>query len=160
MMMDQQTPSIPDGSQLTAVGYRLQLTLVDLIDLTLQTQHLRWNLVGHNELRNQLDEFDALVRAGADEVATHLRAIGIAPDGRIGTAYQDLLFDPLPSGPIDPSHAMSAFTRRLAQFGARIHQSRDLLQQSDYQAAAILTSISDEIRNWTDNFTWPQSQSR
>lgn len=157
--MNQQASSIPDGSQVTAVGYRLQLTLVDLIDLTLQTQHLRWNLVGQAELRNQLDEFDALVRAGADAIAARMRAIRIAPDGRIGTAYQDLLFEPLPAGPIDPPQAIGAFTRRLAQFGARIRESRDLLQQIDSPSAVILTSISEEIRHWTDEFTWPVSQS-
>jgi starvation-inducible DNA-binding protein len=156
--MNERTSPIPDGSKVTAVGYRLQLTLVDLIDLTLQTQHLRWNLVGHNELRTQLDEFDALVRAGADEVAARMRAIGTAPDGRIGTAYQDLLFDPLPSGPIEPNQAISAFIRRLAQFGARIHESLEALQQMDPRAADLLTSISEEVKRWTGEFTWPESK--
>ena len=58
--------------------------------------------------------FDA-TRPGADEIAARMRTIGVAPDGRIGTAYQDLLFDPLPSGPIDLPQAMGAFTRRLTE---------------------------------------------
>ena len=157
--MNQRTYPVADGSQVTAVGYRLQLTLVDLIDLTLQTQHLRWNLVGHDALRSQLDDFDALVRAGADEVAARMRSIGIAPDGRVSTAYQDLLFDPLPSGPIDPPQAIGTFTRRLAQFGARIRESQDVLGQIDSASAAILTSISEEISNWTDELTRPGSRS-
>ena len=85
-----------------------------------------------------------------------MRAIRIAPDGRIGTAYHDLLFDPLPAGPIDPAPAVGAFTRRLAQFGARIHESRELLQQWDRQAADLLMSIAEEITNWAEEFTWPE----
>src|SRR5665811_1362371 len=69
-----------EGAETTEVsGYRLQLTLVDLIDLALQIQHVRWNLFGEPALRTRLDDFDGLVRAGADTVAGGLRELGVPP---------------------------------------------------------------------------------
>lgn len=146
----------PHGASATEIGgYRLQLTLVDLIDLTLQTQHLRWNLVDEERLRAKLDDFDALVRAGSDTVARRLRELGVAPDGRIGTAYQDLLFEPLPLGPLDAGTAVSAFSHRLTQFGYRVGETLQILEESeaDPESARILNALNEEIAGWAQEFT-------
>ncbi|HZJ48683.1 MAG TPA: hypothetical protein VFD97_06590 [Acidimicrobiia bacterium] len=146
----------PEGASTTEIGgYRLQLTLVDLIDLTLQIQHLRWNLVDEEILRTKLDHFDALVRAGSDTVAGRLRELGVAPDGRIGTAYQDLLFEPLPSGPLDARSAVTAFSSRLTQFGYRVGESLQILEESDPdpESARILEALNEEIVGWAEEFT-------
>jgi DNA-binding ferritin-like protein len=146
----------PHGASATEIGgYRLQLTLVDLIDLTLQTQHLRWNLVDEETLRTKLDDFDALVRAGSDTVARRLRELGVAPDGRIGTAYQDLLFEPLPLGPLDGGTAVSAFSHRLTQFGYRVGETLQILEESDadQESARILNALNEEIAVWAQEFT-------
>ncbi len=139
-------------------GYRLQLTLIDLLDLTLQTQHLRWNLVESNELRDQLDDFDALARASADEVAARLRAIEVPPDGRIRTAYQDLLFEPLPAGPIGPAEAIEAFVHRLNQLGSRVQESRSVLRGADVESAELLDGISEAILAWANRFATGNSR--
>jgi starvation-inducible DNA-binding protein len=140
-----------DAAATTEVGgYRLQLTLVDLIDLTLQTQHVRWNLVDEESLRMQLNDFDALVRAGSDAVAGRLRELGVPPDGRIGTAYQDLLFEPLPPGPLDASRALTAFSHRLTQFGSRMSESMQILERSDPESHGVLLALHGEITQWTD----------
>lgn len=133
-------------------GYRLQTTLVDLIDLALQIQHVRWNLRNEEELRARLDDFDALVRAGADAVAGRLRELGVAPDGRIGTAYQDLLFEPLPVGPLDRESAVVAFTHRLSQFGGRLVQSLEIIGSADPDSSSILEALNTEIMHWTESF--------
>jgi len=132
-------------------GYRLQSTLADLADLTLQIQHLRWNLDDDDlALRSKLDDFDALVRASADAVASGLRALGVAPDGRVGTIYRDLLFDPLPPGPFSGPGAVGALARRLTQFGSRIRESIDVLTEADDESSRLLEAISVEFFAWAE----------
>lgn len=133
-------------------GYRMQLTLIDLIDLTLQIQHLRWNLGEEEALRIQLDDFDALARAASDTVAERLRQLGVAPDGRIGTAYLDQLFEPLPPGPLDAKTAVTAFSHRLSQFGDRIRESLETLEEADPDSAQILHILTAEISQWAEQF--------
>lgn len=133
-------------------GYRMQLTLIDLVDLTLQVQHLRWNLVEEEALRTQLDDFDALVRAGSDTVAERLRELGVAPDGRIAAAYLDQLFEPLPAGPIDAKSAVTALSHRLSQLGGRIRESLESLGEADPDSAQILQTLTAEISQWIERF--------
>lgn len=142
-----------DDATIEIGGYRLQLTLIDLVDLTLQIQHLRWNLLDEESLRNQLDDFDALVRASSDTVADRLRELGVAPDGRISTAYMDQLFAPLPPGPLDAKTAITAFTHRLSQLGHRIRESMQILEGSDPKSEQTLRAINTEISQWTERFT-------
>lgn len=132
----------------TAAGYRLQLTLIDLADLAIQVQHVRWNLAGGPTARSQFDDFEALCRAGADAIAQRMRQIGVAPDGRVGTSYHDLLFDQLPAGPIDVDTATAGLVRRVAQMGDRIRQSRSILDEADPESANVLRAVSDEIAAW------------
>lgn len=137
-------------------GYRLQLTLVDLIDLALQAQHLRWNVPDdRSDLRRQMDNFDALLRAASDNVAARLREIGVAPDGRIGTAFWDLLFEPLPAGPLEASAAVTAFIHRLTQFGDRLRESLDVVTGADPDSAGVLEALQTEIVTWTASFGFP-----
>lgn len=142
-----------DDAVIEIGGYRMQLTLIDLVDLTLQIQHLRWNLIGAETLRTQFDDFDALVRASSDAVAGRLRELGVAPDGRISTAFQDQLFDPLPPGPLNAKTAVTAFSRRLSQLGSRIRESLQALEGRDPESAQILYAITTQISQWTEQFS-------
>lgn len=140
------------SSATTIAGYRLQMTLVDLVDLTMQAQHVRWNVENDESVRAALDDFDALARAAADTVAARLRMLGIAPDGRVGTAYQDLLFEPLQGGPIAAGEAVATFGRRLTQFGARLADSIMIVGRADQTTADLLEVIQAEVATWTESF--------
>ena len=137
------------AERIEGAGYRLQMTLIDLIDLTLQIQHLRWNLVGEPELRSQLNALDILVRASSDAVAQRLTQIGVAPDGTVAAVYQDLLFDPLPIGPFDAPRATKAFAPRLEQMDHRLRGSITIIDDLDAESASLLESIADDIAAWT-----------
>jgi len=65
----------------------LQAVLTDLIELSLQTQQARWNVVGPNfrDRHLHLDELVDLARVGSDTVAERMRALGATPDGRSAT---------------------------------------------------------------------------
>ena len=130
-------------------GYRLQMTLIDLIDLALQIQHLRWNLFDEPELRSQLDDLNDLVRTGSDAVARRLTQLGVAPDGTVAAVYQDLLFEPLPSGPFSAQSATEAFAPRLDQMENRLRGSITIIDDLDPQSADVLRTIADEASAWT-----------
>lgn len=129
-------------------GRRLQAALSDVADLILQIQHLRWNLSGEVKLRSQLDDFDALVRVGADSIARRLREMGVAPDGRVNTVHRDRPFDPLPAGPLDGGTVIEAFSRRLTQVTMRLQESVAVLEQSDPESHKVLQLLSEEILLW------------
>ena len=134
-------------------GYRLQMTLIDLIDLALQIQHLRWNLVDEPTLRGQLDDLDGLVRTGSDAVAERLRQLGVAPDGTVAAVYQDLLFEPLPPGPFDARSATRAFAPRLDQMDDRLRGSIAIIDELDAESADVLETIADDVSAWTRHLT-------
>jgi starvation-inducible DNA-binding protein len=138
-----------DSDRAEGAGYRLQMTLIDLIDLTLQLQHLRWNLFDEPELRDQLDDLDALVREGSDEVARRLWELGVAPDGTIGAVYQDLLFEPLASGPFNAQSATTAFVPRLSQMDQRLRGSIAVITDLDPKSAGLLLTIADDLAAWS-----------
>lgn len=133
--------------------HRLQMVLNDLVDLTIQIQHVRWNIDDTADaLRSQLDDFDALVRAGSDAVAARLRALGIAPDGRIDTLYRNLAYPPLSAGPYDTAAAIKSFSSRLARMASRIREAIETTTETDPDSAAVLRSLADELLTWTTNF--------
>lgn len=140
-----------EAPDVAAAGSRLQLTLIDLADLAIQVQHVRWNLRGGHDLRNRFDDFEALCRAGADAIAERMRHIGVAPDGRVGTSYHDLLFDPLPIGPLDAEEGTAALVHRVAQMGDRVRQSLAITEKADPDSASVLRAVSDEIAVWPEN---------
>ena len=69
------------------VDKALQQALVDLTDLSLLGKQAHWNIQGSRfrALHLQLDEIVEEVRAGADDVAERLAALGGTPDGRAAT---------------------------------------------------------------------------
>ena len=79
----------------------------------------------------------------------------MAPDGRIATAALDLLFEPLPAGPLESPVAIAAFTHRLTQFGERLRESLAVLSGVDPESARILEALDTEIRDWTASLQAP-----
>lgn len=135
-------------------GYRLQTALSDVTDLTLQIQHLRWNLPQNEDaLRADLDDFDALVRAGADSIARRMRELGVPPDGRVNTIYHDLTYEPLAAGPFDAATAIRTFSRRLTQLVHRLAESLAVLSEPDAESHKVLQTLSEEIHRWSEDFT-------
>ena len=143
----------PVAERIQGSGYRLQMSLIDLIDLALQIQHLRWNLFDEPELRSQLDDLDALVRAGSDSVAQRLRDLGIAPDGTVAAVYQDLLFEPLPSGPFNAGSATTVFAPRLDQMDNRLRSSITIIDTLDPESADVLETIVNQVSAWSQQLS-------
>ena len=127
----------------TELSTALQETLVELIDLSLQSKHYHWNVTGQ-EFRGvhlHLDEITDQVRLWYDDVAERLATLDVAPDGRLSTIAGTT---PLPSptaGWQRDSDAVSAMQGRLEEVAGRI-SARAAVIEDDLITQGILLEIS------------------
>src|SRR4051794_4233718 len=86
---DQPNPPLPDAVA-EHIGGQLQLTLVELISLSLAGRQLHWNAYGRDflALHRHLDQVVGEWHALGDTVAERAAAIGIAPDGSAATVIE------------------------------------------------------------------------
>ena len=101
------TPALENG-----VAYRLQHSLVELIDLDLQARQAHWNVVGPNvrSLRDQFDEISVLARLQADALAERLAALQVSPDGTHHPLRKDDMCSYAPGrGPVLGYHRQAGF---------------------------------------------------
>lgn len=108
--MDTVKSPLPDEAR-KVTGDALQGALTDLIDLSLQGKQAHWNLVGRHfrSLHLQLDDVVAMARQHTDTVAERAVAIGVNPDGRIGTIARDSGLPRLEGGYIADITVVSGF---------------------------------------------------
>ena len=88
------------------IGQQLQLTLVELIALSLAGEQLHWNAYGRGflSLRLQISKLLDEWRALQNSVAERAVAIGIPPDGSAAAVIE--LGDLPPWNPASPKSAM------------------------------------------------------
>src|SRR5436190_23728097 len=97
-------------------GHLLQLTLVELIALSLIGKQLHWNIVGHGfrDLHLQLDELVDEWRELSDVVAERAVAIGYPADGRAPAVVEQSDPRPVEAGRTSVPDALRELTQRLA----------------------------------------------
>ena len=91
-MTERATPGLPANE--------LQAELRDLLSLAVVADHVRWVLIGDGvaEFRDWLGDAVAEWRNLADEIATHMVALGVAPDGRVRALAKDIPLNWVPEG--------------------------------------------------------------
>ena len=121
----------------------LQDTLVELIDLSLQTKQAHWNVVGPNfkPLHELLDEFTAEYRAWYDDVAERLAAIGVAPDGRTSTVSANTPLAQLPDGPLEDRALVALVEELVRTVTDRVRDRMDRLGEHDIVSQDLLIGI-------------------
>ena len=99
----------------TAGDYDLQLELRDLLCLAVVGDHVRWVLRGDDagELGDWLRGAIPTWRAWADQVARHLAASGVAPDGRVRSLAKDVHAHYVPRGWLETGEAQRLVSDRL-----------------------------------------------
>ncbi|GAA1642305.1 Dps family protein [Georgenia ruanii] len=122
----------------------LQQALVDLVDLALQGKQAHWNLHGPHfrSVHLQLDEIIAEVRAGSDEVAERLVAVGGTPDARAATVAEGSGLPRLDGGPLATDKVIRMFEERLQGVADRIKERLDELDETDHLSADLLIGIA------------------
>src|SRR5207248_4867902 len=110
-----------DEQRRREVARDLQMTLVELIDLSLIGKQLHWNIVGRpfKPLHEHLDEVVDTWRELSDTVAERAVVLGVAPDGRPGTIASGSGIDPIVAGALDTDTALRELVTRLADVSER-----------------------------------------
>src|SRR5712691_12971474 len=96
------------------VGRELQLTLVELIDLSLIGKQLHWNIFGRpfKPLHEHLDELVVSWRELSDTVAERAVALGFAPDGQAAAVSAGSEIPPVERGALATEVVVRELVRR------------------------------------------------
>lgn len=121
----------------------LQQCLFTLIDLALQLKQAHWNLLGDRFLsfHVQLDEIIASARAGSDEVAERIAALGVAADGRPDVVAEQSKLDTFPEGRHGVSETVTMVADRLKTTSRCLRDSIEKVGQVDPISEDLLISI-------------------
>jgi starvation-inducible DNA-binding protein len=125
-------------------GRLLQLTLVELIALSLIGKQLHWNIVGHGfrDAHLQLDELVDRWRELFDVVAERAVAIGYTVDGRAPAVVEQSELKPVDTGPTPVPKALEEVTRRLAEVDERVRERIERLGELDLPSQDVLIEVA------------------
>jgi starvation-inducible DNA-binding protein len=139
--------SLPAIDRRDEVGRDLQLTLVDLIDLSLIGKQLHWNIYGRpfKPLHEHLDQLVESWRDLSDTVAERAVALGIAPDGRAATVSAGSDIDTVDKGALNTDTALRELVERLAGVVGRIRGRMDHLGEADLASQDVLIEVVREL---------------
>jgi starvation-inducible DNA-binding protein len=124
-------------------GRLLQLTLVELIALSLIGKQLHWNIVGpgFRDLHLQLDELVDEWRELSDVVAERAVAMGLSPDGRAPAVIEQSELEPVEPGPTRVPDAVRQLTRRVAEVDERARERLERLGEIDLASQDVLIEV-------------------
>jgi starvation-inducible DNA-binding protein len=125
-------------------GHLLQLTLVELIDLSLIGKQLHWTIVGpgFRELHLQLDELVDEWRELSDVVAERAVAIGFPPDGRAQAVVEQSELEPVEPGLTEIPVAIRELTARVAEVDERLRERCERLAELDLASQDVLIEVT------------------
>jgi starvation-inducible DNA-binding protein len=125
-------------------GRLLQLTLVELIALSLIGKQLHWNIVGHGfrDAHLQLDELVDRWRELFDVVAERAVAIGYPVDGRAPAVVEQSELKSIDTGPTPVPKALEEVTRRLAEVDERVRERIERLGELDLPSQDVLIEVA------------------
>ena len=125
-------------------GHLLQLTLVELIALSLIGKQLHWNITGHGfrDLHLQLDELVDEWRELFDVVAERAVAVGYAVDGRAPAVVEQSELRPVDTGPVAVPTATREVVERLAEVDERVRDRAERLGEIDLASQDVLIEVA------------------
>jgi starvation-inducible DNA-binding protein len=128
------------------VAFRLQHSLVELIDLALHAKQAHWNVVGPNfrSLHAQFDEITDMARLSADAVAERLAALQVSPDGTLAAVCESPL-DAFPLGWLSEPAAVQAILARIDHVSRTNSIRIKEISGVDPVAEGILVDLAGEL---------------
>jgi starvation-inducible DNA-binding protein len=137
---------LPDLSETAReeTGQLLQLTLVELIALSLIGKQLHWNIAGpgFRELHLHLDELVDEWHELSDTVAERAVAIGFPPDGRAPAVVEQSDLEPVEPGPTSVPDAIGELLARLGAVDERVRERTDQLSDLDLASQDVLIEVT------------------
>jgi starvation-inducible DNA-binding protein len=132
---------------LKIVTEALQGALVDLVDLSLVSKQIHWNVVGprFRTVHLQLDEVVATARQYSDTVAERAAALGISPDGRVGTVSATSGIGPVVDGRQPDTDAVRTMVVALAGVIARMRERMTEVGTVDLVTQDIFIGVTKDL---------------
>ena len=128
-------------------GQLLQLTLVELVELSLIGKQLHWNIQGQGfrDFHLHLDELVDEWRELSDTVAERAVAISVPADGRASTVVEQSELEPVEAGTISVPNAVAVLTERVASADAHIRERCNRLGETDLASQDVLIEVTRAI---------------
>jgi starvation-inducible DNA-binding protein len=141
-------PPLPDEVA-GEIGRQLQLTLVELIALSLAGKQLQWSCYGREFLgvHRCLGELVGRWRALEDVVAGRAAAVGIALDGTAAAVIELDDHHPLEPGFIDATAAVERLGAQLWDVAVRVRERGELLGALDAVSQHVLAGVQRELEH-------------
>ena len=129
------------------VGNQLQMTLVELIDLSLFGKQLHWSVTGplFRPLHEQLDELVDSWRELSDVVAERAVALGYFPDGQSATVAAGSNLARLERGALEDHVVVRELAGRLADVAERGRERMDRLGEIDAASQDVVIEVVREL---------------
>lgn len=129
------------------VGNQLQMTLVELVDLSLLGKQLHWSVTGplFKPLHEQLDELVDSWRALADVVAERAVALGHFPDGQSTAVAASTELRKVDAGPLEDHVVVRELTDRVANVAERVRERMDRLGEIDAASQDVVIEVLREL---------------
>jgi starvation-inducible DNA-binding protein len=145
--MSSYLPALPDAHDREGIGYDLQATLAELIDLSLIGKQVHWAVTGplFSSLHLQLDELVDSWRELADIVAERAVALGIVPDGQVQTVAAASQLTPLPRGRLEDRVAVREITRRLARVSESVRSRLVAIGETDLASQDVMIDVVRQL---------------
>ncbi|MGX2994161.1 Dps family protein [Streptomyces sp. JNUCC 64] len=134
-------------ADMKTVAEALQGALVDLVDLSLVSKQIHWNVVGprFRSVHLQLDEVVDTARLHSDTVAERASTLGVPPDGRAETVARTSGVGPVPDGWIKDTDAVGTLVTALASVIGRMRARVDATADADPVSQDILIQITADL---------------
>src|SRR3954451_13788517 len=125
------------------IGRHLQLTLVELVALSLAGKQLHWNAYGREFvcLHRHLDHLVEEWRTLEDVVAERAAAIGMAPDGSAAAVIELGALPPLELGFTEVVSAIECLCPQVTEVAARVRRRAELLGELDLVSQAVVIDV-------------------
>jgi starvation-inducible DNA-binding protein len=139
-------PPFPDDVA-EEIGKQLQLTLVELIALSLAGKQLHWSAYGpgflsaHRHLDQLVDEWREL----EDTVAERAATVGIPPDGSAPAVVELADLRPLDPGFTQVDCAVERLCAQLWEVALRVRRRSELLRTLDAVSQDVLVDVGRKL---------------
>lgn len=129
------------------VGNQLQMTLAELIDLSLLGKQLHWCVTGplFRPLHEQLDELVGSWRELSDTVAERAVALGEYPDGQAVTVAASSELHKVERGALEDQVVVQELSTRVADVAERVRERMDRLGEIDAASQDVLIEVLREL---------------
>jgi starvation-inducible DNA-binding protein len=148
---EKSNPLLPDDVT-DEVGKQLQLTLVELIALSLAGRQLSWNAYGREFLsvHEHLDQAVAEWWELGDAVAERTVVIGVCPDGTPAAIIELADLRPVDPGFTEAGAAIERMCIQLWEVALRVRQRSEMIRDLDAVSHNVLVGVSQtlEKRLW------------